>query len=115
MAIKSVGSVAVVVKNGTRAKKWYKEKLGFVVNSEDGHWITVAPPKSRGFEIHLCEGKHLEKGNTGILCFADNRDKTYSELSKKGVKFTQKPDDQGWGKYAQFQDIDGNGFWLVKG
>ena len=112
--IKSIGSVAVVVKNGKKAKKWYREKLGFVVKSNEDHWITMSPSKSDRFQIHLCETKPLEKGNTGILFLVDNLEKTYAELSKKGVKFSQKPIDQGWGKYAMMKDLDGNVFWMME-
>ena len=111
--ITSISSAAVVVKDGKKAKKWYQEKLGFIVKSEEDHWITVAAPRSKGFELHLCETKPFEKGNTGILFRVDNLDKTYSELSKEGVKFVQKPIDQGWGKYAKIKDLDGNVFWLM--
>lgn len=112
--ITGISSAAVVVKNGQKAKKWYEEKLGFITKSDEDHWITMAPSKTKGFEIHLCETKPLEKGNTGILFKVDNLDRTYSELSKKGVKFSQKPVDQGWGKYAMMKDLDGNVFWLME-
>ncbi len=111
--IKSIRSAAVVVKDAKKAKKWYSEKLGFVVKSDEDHWITMAPANAKGFELHLCETKPLEKGNTGILFVVDDVDKTYAELSKKGVKFSQKPIDQGWGKYAMMKDLDGNIFWLM--
>jgi lactoylglutathione lyase len=110
--INSISSAAVVVKDGQKAKKWYVDKLGFVVKSEDDHWITIAPAGGNGFVLHLCETKPLEKGNTGIAFHVDNLDKTYAELSKKGVKFSQKPVDKGWGKYALIKDLDGNVFWL---
>ena|SRR5487761_465290 len=112
--IKSISSAAVVVKDGQKAKKWYVDKLAFVVKSDEDHWITMAPPGGNGFEIHLCETKPLEKGNTGILFLVDSLDKTYTDLSKKGVKFSQKPIDKGWGKYAMMKDLDGNLFWLME-
>jgi lactoylglutathione lyase len=113
--IKSISSAAIVVKNGQKAKEWYRDKLSFVVKSDEDHWITMAPPgDSSGFEIHLCETKPLEKGNTGIVFRVDNLDKTYAELSRKGVKFSQKPLDKGWGKYALMKDLDGNVFWMME-
>lgn len=102
------------MKNGKKAKDWYREKLGFVVKSDDEHWITMAPKSGKGFELHLCETKPLEKGNTGILFRVDNLDKSYKELSAKGVKFKVKPIDEGWGKYAMMKDLDGNVFWLME-
>ncbi len=106
--------MAVVVKDGKKAKEWYKEKLGFEVRSEDEHWVTVAPKGTRGLVLHLCKSRPLESGNTGILFRVDNLNKTYAELSRKGVKFTVKPRDDGYGPYAMMKDLDGNVFWLMK-
>ena len=111
--ITRISSAAVVVKDEKKAAKWYKTMLGLEVKSEEGHWVTVAPKNQRGFVLHLCKTKPLEKGNTGILFSADDIQKTYAELSGKGVKFTVKPRDDGWGLYAMFKDPDGNVFWLM--
>lgn len=110
--IKKMGSVAVVVRDEKKAANWYKTKLGFEIKSNSEHWVTVAPKGARGQLIHLCKTKPLEKGNTGISFDTDNLEKTCRELSRKGVKFTVKPRDDGWGPYAMFSDLDGNVFWL---
>ena len=112
--IRKISSIAVVVKDEKKAKEWYRDKLGFEVRSESGHWITVAPEGSRGLVIHLCKTRPLEKGNTGILFTVANLNRTYSELRKKGVKFETKPRDDGWGAYAMMKDLDGNVFWLME-
>ncbi len=109
--IKKIGDVAVMVSNATEASKWYTEKLGFSLLSHEGHWVTVGPEGSQTV-LHLCEGK-LEPGNTGIGFDSDDLDRTYGELTSKGVEFTRKPADEGWGKYAMFRDPYGNEFWLV--
>jgi lactoylglutathione lyase len=110
--IKKISSIAVVVRDEKKAANWYKSKLGFEIKSQMEHWVTVVPKGARGPELHLCKTKPAEKGNTGIAFSTDNLDKTYKELSKKGVKFTVKPKDEGWGPYAMFADLDGNVFWL---
>jgi lactoylglutathione lyase len=112
--ITGISSAAIVVRNGQKAKEWYKDKLGFVVKSDQEHWITVAPRGARGFQLHLCETKPIEKGNTGVVFRVDNLDKAYKELSSKGVKFEKKPIDEGWGPYALMKDLDGNVFWLME-
>ncbi len=106
--------MAVVVKDEKKSAQWFREKLGFDIKSQEEHWVTVAPKGTRGAELHLCKLRPLEKGNTGILFLADNLVKTYKELSRKGVKFTVKPVDQGWGMYSMFKDLDGNVFWLME-
>jgi predicted enzyme related to lactoylglutathione lyase len=112
--MKSMSSVAVVVSNGKKAMRWYNEKLGFRIVDREGHWITVMPKGSKTL-LHLCEASKskLERGNTGISFAVDDLDKTYEQMSRKGIKFTQKPVDKGWGKFAMFSDPDGNVFWLV--
>jgi predicted enzyme related to lactoylglutathione lyase len=110
--IKDLGSVAVVVKDSTAAKKWWVEKLGFEIRDDQGHWITVAPKGSAGPALHLCKSTRHEEGNTGILFHVDDLNKSYEELSKKGVRFTHPPKDEGWGPFAMFADPDGNEFWL---
>lgn len=110
--IKNVYSVAVVVSDEKKAMKWYKDVLGFRVVDKYEGWVTVKPTGSKTL-LHLCEQKRLEPGNTGINFEVNDVDKTYEELSKRGIRFTKKPRDDGWGKYARFKDSDGNEFWLT--
>ncbi len=109
--ITTIGDVAVVVSDAKKSAEWYREKLGFKVFSSEGHWVTVGPANATTI-IHLCEDK-LEPGNTGIGLVCDDLQKTYAELSSKGVDFTKKPADDGFGMYAMFKDPDGNEFWLT--
>jgi predicted enzyme related to lactoylglutathione lyase len=109
--IKGIFDVAVVVSNPNKAAEWYKEKLGFDVRSQEGHWITVAP-KGSSVILHLCETTPLEQGNTGIAFNVDDLDATYKEMKAKGVEFTVPPKKTEWGTFAKFKDPDGNEFWL---
>ncbi|MHB1867635.1 MAG: VOC family protein [Nitrososphaerales archaeon] len=111
--ISKISSFAVVVRDEKESAKWFREKLGFEVRSRHGHWVTVVPKGSRGPVLHLCKTKPLEKGNTGIAFLTADLQKEYERLSKKGVKFTYKPRDDGWGMYSMFKDIDGNAYWLM--
>ncbi|MCI4368913.1 MAG: VOC family protein [Thermoplasmata archaeon] len=111
-------TVAVVVSNRQRAKRWYTQKLGLKVLTEDEHW-TVVGRRHGGFAIHLCQvseydpkGK-LEPGNTGILFQVDtSMPKAYAALKKRGVKFPNPPEKMEWGWYCIFADPDGNEFSL---
>lgn len=105
-------SVAVMVSDGKKSAKWYKEKLGFETSTEE-HWVT-AWQKGASWKLHLCEGK-LEPGNTGIGFYTDNVEKDVAALKKKGVKFSMGYTKTEWGEIAQFDDPDGNVFWISKG
>ena len=112
--IKSIMDMAIVVSDAKKSAEWYKQNLGLEVRDNEGHWITVAP-KDSSVVLHLCETTPAEKGNTGIAFCVDELDKTYREMSAKGVEFTTKPKKTEWGTYAMFKDLDGNEFWLYPG
>ncbi len=102
--IKSIASTAVVVSNGKKSSQWYEKMLGFEVRDKEGHWITVAPKKSKQV-LHLCESKTLEPGNTGILLLSDDIEAQYKEMKKNGVKFAQELTKEDWGSSAKFADV----------
>lgn len=106
-------SAAIVVSDGKKSARWYKEKLGFEIQSEEGHWITVGPKGSQ-VAIHLCEGDVLEPGNTGFGLYVKDVKKEEDALRKKGVEFTMPTTKQPWGTNAMFKDPDGNEFWLIE-
>ena len=112
--IDSILDMAVVVSNAKKSAGWYKEKLGFEIRDNEGHWVTVAPKGSQ-VVFHLCETTPPETGNTGIGFRVKDLDKTYAEYSGKGVEFTVKSTKAEWGFYAMFKDPDGNEFWLMPG
>ncbi len=110
--IDSLTTVAVVVSNAKKAAAWYQQTLGFEIRDDEGHWVTVAPPRS-GVLLHLCKQAKLEPGNTGIAFAAEDLKGTCQELEKKGVKFHRRYTEADWGSFAMFKDPDGNVFWLV--
>lgn len=113
MSVKPI-SVAVVVSDRKKALKWYREKLGLRVLANEDHWVVVG--SRDGVQLHLCEpmGGKLEKGNTGILFQTSGSvPAAYRALSRKGVKFPNPPKKVEWGWFCQFQDPDGNIFWLA--
>jgi catechol 2,3-dioxygenase-like lactoylglutathione lyase family enzyme len=108
------GDIAIVVRNAQRSAKWYREKLGWQVVDNDGHWVTVRIKGSRVL-FHLCESKKPEKGNTGIGFLVKNVPAEEKRLRSKGVKFPHPAEKTEWGTYAWFADPDGNIFWLTEG
>jgi catechol 2,3-dioxygenase-like lactoylglutathione lyase family enzyme len=115
LMIERIRSVAVMVSDEKKAKEWYRDKLGFEVQSDEEHWVVVAP-KGSSVGIHLCPDEPLELGNTGILFLAADIESTCNELKTKHVEFTRELGKSEWDesiRYAMFKDPDGNVFWLM--
>jgi lactoylglutathione lyase len=106
-------SVAVMVSDAKKSAEWYKEKLGFET-SEEGHWVTAWVQGAK-WKLHLCKGKELEPGNTGICFYSDEVEKTVQDLKSKGVKFSRDYTKTDYGETAMFEDPDGNVFWISNG
>jgi catechol 2,3-dioxygenase-like lactoylglutathione lyase family enzyme len=111
----ALADVAVVVSSAKASAEWWSSKLGFATHTLDGapHAVLVAPPGER-FLLHLCEGfAPPEPGNTGIAFMTDDLAGTVRRWSEAGVRFPTPLDPDGNGRMAQFEDPDGNVFWLV--
>ena len=129
-----VGSFAVLVSDAAKAARWYQEKLGFEIVENDGHSVFVRPKGTRTLLLHLC-GKCADwetdrpGGRTGIWLASgkvrirkdksgrmlpssdpDEVERTYKELKRKGVEFSQELTTTSWGKMAILKDSDGNEF-----
>jgi len=110
--VSSKFSVAVVVSDGKKSAKWFKEKVG-LKTSAHGHWVLVWP-EGAATKIHLCEGKP-DPGNTGIAFYVKDPLKASEEMKAKGVKFTHPVKKEDWGVNGMFADPDGNEYWLIGG
>jgi len=109
-----LSSIALVVSNAKESAKWYREKLGWEVKSQEGHWVTVAP-KNAPFVFHLCEKFFpLEPGITGFAFTTKELAKDVKNLEAKGVKFTQPMTKEDWGTHANFVDPDGNEWEIIQ-
>ena len=123
-----------------RAKEFYTQKLGFEVRSDismgDGlegagagfRWLAVGPRDQPDVHIILadCRMGHdpqtaeqirdlVAKGAMGSGVMAtDDCQKTYEELSARGVVFTQEPARRPYGIEAVFRDDSGNWFSLTQ-
>ena len=117
--IKSIKFVSVYVSDQDRALAFYTQKLGFTVVTDqpmgpDARWIELRIP---GAETGLVIAKPMMPENrVGVFMsmsfVADDVQKTYEELSARGVEFRQPPKTESWGTSAVFADPDGNTFVL---
>lgn len=122
------------------AKEFYTDKLGFVVRRDftmgegfesggsGSRWLTVSPPDQPEIEVILADPamghdeqttKELRalvaKGALGASVWAtQDCQKTYEELSARGVVFLSEPAERPYGIEAVFRDDSGNWFSLTQ-
>lgn len=133
--IQRLSHATIFVLDQDAAKDFYINKLGFEEKTDfqmDGgfRWLTVAPKGQPDLEIVLMKisanpmlkeedaasiRSLVEKGamGTGVFQTADCQ-KTYEELSAKGVEFLQPPTDRFYGVEALLKDNSGNLFSMTQ-
>ena len=127
-----ISSITLLVSDYDEALEYYSTKLGFKVIenkqlSPTKRWIVVAP-KSGIFQttntgILLSkadteEQKQLVGNQTGgrvvMIIRTDNFVRDYNTYIHNGVKFTEQPRYENYGKVAKFQDLYGNLYDLLE-
>jgi predicted enzyme related to lactoylglutathione lyase len=102
-----------------RALKFYTEKLGFEVStdqkfSDKQRWIElrIANTATR-IVLFTPDGHESRIGTFFNGAFAcDDVQATHRQLQARGVEFVSGPQKQPWGEFAIFKDPDGNQFVL---
>lgn len=94
------------------ARKFYVEKLGFEVRTEETvggtRWLTVGPGPQPEIEIVLMQSSGDRK-----LCGVfetDDCKSSYELMKGRGVEFVTPPEERPYGIEAVFKDDSGN--WL---
>ena len=115
--IKQIKFISIPVTDQNRALDFYTEKLGFTIITdqpfdEKQRWIELKVPKAETrVVLFTAEGEEKRVGSMMNMSYAcDDIQKTYDELSKRGVEFEGPPTKQPWGTYAMFKDSEGNRF-----
>src|SRR5512143_2073247 len=123
--ITKVTHVTVWVKDQDEALKFYRDKLGFKVSSDDSttipnyRWLTVAPQQQDGLEIALNQATTPEQlagvGRQGIFILASTDvHADYAALKAKGVKIQTEVNVNPWGSDFIIEDLYGNDFDVVQ-
>jgi len=131
--ISRLSHVTIYVKDQEAAKRFYTEKLGFEVRTDQKmggfRWLSVGPRSQPDLEIALLQPgapihdadtrrllfELIERGAMGAGVFetADCK-KTYEELKARGVEFLSPPKERPYGVEATFRDDSGNWFSLTQ-
>lgn len=113
--IKRIKFLGIPVRDQDRALKFYTEKLGFRVLtdqafSEKQRWIELSIPGAEtGIVLFTPDGQEERIGSfVNTSWEVDDIDKTYSELQSKGVEFAGPPQKQPWGTFLMLKDSEGN-------
>jgi len=116
--LRGVDIVTIPVRDQDAALKFYTEKLGFKVATNQyfgegkQRWIELLIP---GAETKLAlftpEGYENRIGGFQPVTFrCDDVFATAKAMKEKGVEFTTEPKKEVWGTMATFKDPDGNEF-----
>lgn len=129
--ITKMSHVLIWVKNQQEALEFYRDKLGFEVDTDAEmgpgfRWLTMRIKSQPGFEIILAEPKAgmmldeesaaqlralIDKGVLGGGVFdTDDIYQTYEELKTRGVEFKGPPSVQPWSTATVMKDNSGNWF-----
>jgi predicted enzyme related to lactoylglutathione lyase len=103
------------------AVKFWTETIGFKVVTDQPmgaqRWIELSIGKRETRIVLFTPEGHEERIGTffngSFEC--DDVERTYEQLSAKGVRFKGAPEKQPWGIFAIFYDPDGNSFVLSSG
>lgn len=119
--ITHIATVAVYVENQAEAVKFWTEQVGFAVHQNhpmgpDASWTEVGPKGAQSCLVLYPRRMmpNWQELKPSIIFACEDVEKTYAEMSGRGVKFLEAPKAMPWGTYARFEDPDGNQF-LLKG
>jgi catechol 2,3-dioxygenase-like lactoylglutathione lyase family enzyme len=117
--IRGIKFVGIPVRNQDASLKFYTEKLGFKVItdqpfSETQRWIELLIPGAEsGLALFTPKGHEDRIGNFQSISFwCDDLFATAKVLKSNGVEFAAEPRKEQWGPMAIIKDVDGNQFVL---
>lgn len=119
MSLEAIQVVSVPVSDQAAAKRFYADVLGFDVVRDtafeaDARWIELAPaPGSAAVALVTWCAAAPPGSLQGTVLRSDDVDVDYARLSARGVRFGGPIQQAPWGRFATFDDPDGNG-WVLQ-
>jgi predicted enzyme related to lactoylglutathione lyase len=118
MTITQVQLFSIPVSDQDRARQFYVDVLGFEVVNEadmgpDRHWLQVRPRGSETSITLVTWFDSMPAGSLrGLVLETDDLDAAIADLATRGLDVSGGIIDEPWGRFAQFEDPDGNGMIL---
>jgi catechol 2,3-dioxygenase-like lactoylglutathione lyase family enzyme len=118
MSISSFEIISIPVSDQERAKRFYRDTLGFELLREEsmgptGKWIQLAP---RGCSTTVALVTWFDAmragGLQGVMLNSTDIDRDCADLAARGLEMTEIKQEP-WGRYSMFKDPDGNG-WILR-
>ncbi len=131
-AHRSLGLVALVVREYDEALDFFVGKLGFSVVEDtyipekDKRWVVIRPAAagaSAGAHLLLARASTPEQaarigdqtgGRVFLFLFTDNLARDHQHFTQQGVVFVREPQVQPHGTVAVFEDLYGNAWDLIE-
>ncbi|MET8088060.1 glyoxalase superfamily protein [Micromonospora sp. NPDC005197] len=120
MTVTHVQLLSVPVTDQDRARDFYVDVLGFdlvrdnPMGPDGGRWVQVAPPGAATALTLVTWFPTMPPGSLkGLVLETDDLDADVARLRERGVDFANGGIQSApWGRYATFDDPDGNGIVL---
>lgn len=125
---RSIGLVALVVRDYDEAIEFYVDRLGFrvvedtYIAAQDKRWVVVAPPGG-GARLLLARAVGEEQmarvgnqtgGRVFLFLYTDDFERDHRTLQARGVEFVREPKVESHGTVAVFKDLYGNLWDLIQ-
>ena len=125
---RSIAHTTLVVREYDEAIAFFTDALRFRLVADaplgDGkRWVLVAPAGSPGSALLLARAATPEQlravgnqtgGRVAFFLHTDDFEDEYRHLRSRGVRFTEEPRDEAYGKVVVFLDLYGNKWDLVQ-
>jgi predicted enzyme related to lactoylglutathione lyase len=119
--LKRIKFVGIPVRDQEKALAFWTKKIGLQITTDQPmsngrRWIELKVPGAQtGIALFTPPGQEDRIGTFQNMSLeVDDVEKTYQELTERGVEFVQPPKKEEWGTSAIFKDPDGNSFVIGK-
>lgn len=124
----SIATISLVVKDYDEAILFFTDCLNFELVEDTPlgggkRWVVVAPPGGKGASLLLAKavGEAQEArigdqtgGRVFLFLRTDDFQRDYDAMKAKGVRFTEEPRGEAYGRVVVFLDLYGNRWDLVQ-